>query len=72
MHYQIEDIAAFNYQEDNDSGIVATVVFMFEDHNRNIKVNVRIDLDREAPLSVIEQRLFDKAKAQLKELVSEI
>lgn len=72
MRHQIEDIAAFDYPEDNESGIVATVKFIFDDHNRNISVNVEIELDREAPLKVIEQRLFDKAKQQLNELVSEI
>lgn len=72
MHYQIEGIAAFNYPEDNDSGIVATVNFIFDDHNRNISVHVRIEHDKEASLAVIEQRLFEQAKKQLKELVSEI
>ncbi|WP_299996811.1 hypothetical protein [uncultured Cedecea sp.] len=72
MYHQIEDIAAFNYPEDNDSGIVATVRFIFDDHNRNISVNVCIERDMEASLAVIEQRLLEKAKSQLNELVSEI
>ncbi len=72
MKYQVQDIAAFDYPEDNESGIVGTVKFNFDDHNRNISVNVRIELDRDDPLSVIEQRLFEKAKSQLQELVSEI
>ncbi|WP_459175730.1 hypothetical protein [Ewingella americana] len=72
MHYQIEDIAAFDYPGEDDSGIVATVRFIFEDHNENINVNVRIPHDKELSLTVIEQRIFEQAKKQLKELVLKI
>lgn len=72
MHYQVEDIAAFDYPGEGDSGIVATVKFIYDDHNQNIYVNVRIPHDKESSLSIIEQRLFEQAKKQLKELVSKI
>ncbi|WP_426767585.1 hypothetical protein [Erwinia aphidicola] len=72
MRYQVEKIAAFNYPEDNESGIVATVNFIYDDHNQNISVSVLIPHNKEESLAVIEQRLFEKAKKQLQKLVSEI
>ncbi|AVX37837.1 MULTISPECIES: hypothetical protein [Yersinia] len=72
MRYQIEEIAAFDYPDDNESGIVGTVNFIYEDHNRNIKVFVCIPHDKNSSLAVIEQRIFEQAKKQLKELASEI
>ncbi len=70
MKHQIQDISAFKYA--NDSGIVATVKFLNEDHDKTISVSVRIPYDIESSLSDIEQQLLDKAKKQLIELVSEI
>lgn len=72
MRYQVEKIAAFNYPEDNESGIVATVNFIYDDHHQNISVSVLIPHNKEESLAVIEQRLFEKAKKQLQKLVSEI
>lgn len=72
MHYQIEDIAAFDYPGEGDSGIVATIKFIYDDHNQNVSVNVRIPHDKESSLAVIEQRIFEQARKQLKELVLEI
>jgi len=51
---------------------VATVKFIYDDHNQNVYVNVRIPHDKESSLAVIEQRIFEQAKKQLKELVLEI
>ncbi len=69
MDYHIEDITAF----DNDigSGIIARVVFHYETHLKSISVNVHIPLDKNASLAVIESRVFEEAKKQLKELVGE-
>ena len=69
MKHQIQDISAFKYE--NDSGIVATVKFIDEDFNKIITVSVRIPYDREPSLAVIEQQIFEQAKKQLVELVSE-
>ncbi|ADU69425.1 hypothetical protein [Pantoea sp. At-9b] len=70
MQRYIEDITAFEHED--DSGIIATVKFIYDDHNRTIKVLVRIPYDKLASLAEIERRLFEKAKQQLQELVSEI
>ena len=51
---------------------MATVKFIYDDHNQNVYVNVRIPHDKESSLAVIEQRIFEQAKKQLKELVLEI
>ena len=69
MDYHIEDITAFD--NDNGSGIIARVVFHYETHLKSISVNVHIPLDKNASLAVIESRVFEEAKKQLKELVGE-
>ncbi|CZY52074.1 TPA: hypothetical protein N5O20_001804 [Enterobacter kobei] len=69
MDYHIEDITAFD--NDNGSGIIARVVFHYETHLKSISVNVHIPLDKNASLAVIESRVFEEAKKQLKELAGE-
>ncbi|HDR2727787.1 TPA: hypothetical protein QCJ53_003686 [Enterobacter roggenkampii] len=69
MDYHIEDITAFD--NDNGSGIIARVVFHYETHLKSISVNVHIPLDKNASLAVIESRVFEEAKKQLKELTVE-
>ena len=69
MNYHIEDITAFD--NDNGSGIIARVVFHYETHLKSISVNVHIPLDKNASLAVIESRVFEEAKKQLKELAGE-
>ncbi|HHG9099338.1 MULTISPECIES: hypothetical protein [Enterobacter] len=69
MNYHIEDITAFD--NDNGSGIIARVVFHYETHLKSISVNVHIPLDKNASLAVIESRVFEEAKKQLKELAVE-
>ncbi|HCM9481490.1 hypothetical protein YA49_21765 [Enterobacter cloacae subsp. cloacae] len=69
MDYHIEDITAFD--NDNGSGIIARVVFHYETHLKSISVNVHIPLDKNASLAVIESRVFEEAKKQLKELAVE-
>lgn len=69
MDYHIEDITAFD--NDNGSGIIARVVFHYETHLKSISVNAHIPLDKNASLAVIESRVFEEAKKQLKELAVE-
>lgn len=69
MNYHIEDITAFD--NDNGSGIIARVVFHYETHLKSISVNVHIPLDKNASLAVIESRVFEEAKKQLKDLAVE-
>lgn len=69
MDHHIEDITAFD--NDNGSGIIARVVFHYETHLKSISVNVHIPLDKNASLAVIESRVFEEAKKQLKELAGE-
>ncbi|CQH63001.1 TPA: hypothetical protein ACPZMC_004420 [Yersinia enterocolitica] len=70
MDYDIENITA--YDNMNGAGILGKVTFLYENHSQSIVVHVDIPLDKEASLAVIEQRIFEQAKKQLKELASEI
>ncbi|HGH4639200.1 TPA: hypothetical protein ACJIWV_000932 [Enterobacter asburiae] len=45
--------------------------FHYETHLKSISVNVHIPLDKNASLAVIESRVFEEAKKQLKELAVE-
>lgn len=68
MDYHIEDITAFD--NDNGSGIIARVIFHYDTHLKSVSVNVFLPLDKDASLSVIENRVFEEAKKQLAALVS--
>ncbi|AKE97298.1 hypothetical protein AB8W31_12205 [Cronobacter sakazakii] len=68
MDYYIENITSFD--NDSGSGIIARVVFNYEDHLKGVSVNVHLPLDKDASLSVIESRVLEEAKKQLASLVS--
>lgn len=68
MEYHIEDITSFD--NSNGSGILAKVVFRHADHNKSIRVNVRLKLDKSLSLEQVESLAFEEAKTQLRLLTS--
>jgi hypothetical protein len=71
MAIEIEVCNITPFDNDIGQGTLATVQFKdYDVRHEDIAVNVIIPLDKEAPLKEIEERILEKAKQQLKDLVS--
>lgn len=69
MEIEVGRITALD--NENGQGILATVKFIdYDTRHEDINVEVVLPLDKDASISVIEQRVLEKAKQQLRDLVS--
>ncbi|MEN4767335.1 hypothetical protein [Duffyella gerundensis] len=71
MSIEIEVGSITAFDNSNGQGVLATVEFKdYEISHEDIVVQVILPLDKDASLAVIEDRAVEKAKQQLRDLVS--